>query len=197
MPGPNESQRPIRTLANADARGDRNSKRRFLAPLANGKAAAIETSAIVLARDGQSLRQLAGTIGEAAIGTAPASSRTHFIEAAKRFERANQDGTRTAVVLGDDVQAFMHAIDEVDVRSTGGAEQNSCAFRETACGVRGQVIEPKISFGFDDHPSGAIMRQHTSEQSRCEFNCGAFEKLDTKPFGAPNEMRIRRYKLEH
>jgi uncharacterized protein (DUF2141 family) len=91
----------------------------------------------------------------------------------------------------------MHAIDEVNVGSTGGAEQNFRAFRETARGMCGQVVKAEVSFSFYDHPSGVAVQQDTAKERWRELDCRAFKELHIEPFGASKKTRFRGYKLEH
>lgn len=60
---PNEAQRPIDAVADADARSGGDCEVWFVAELADGERALIEAVAVVLARNGKGAGKFAGPVG--------------------------------------------------------------------------------------------------------------------------------------
>jgi len=149
---PNETQRPIGALTNADSRRDIYFKLRPLAPTADTQRAAIQTRAIQIARNRERLRQFAGTVREAVGRTVPLASGHHLIEATQRLERANQHAPGHSLAIRNHIQAFVHAVDEVHVRTAGRTEYHFGPRSKAARGVGRQVVEPEIGFRLDQHP---------------------------------------------
>jgi len=127
------------------------------------------------------LRQLAGTIRQAAGGAVPISPRAHLFKTAERFECPDQNATGTALVISHHVQALVHAIDEIDIRPPGGAEQNFGALGQTARGMGREIINAEVGLRFDDSSSGFVMHQNAAQQCWCEFDRRTFEELQSKP----------------
>jgi hypothetical protein len=63
MLGPNEAQRPVATLSNANARCDSNLEPRPLAPTPDTQRAAIEPRSVEITGDGERLRQFPRAVG--------------------------------------------------------------------------------------------------------------------------------------
>lgn len=75
---------------------------------------------------------------------------SHDLQSAERFKGAKEYATGNAIGLTGDVQALMHAVDEVDIRMAGRAEEYGVT-RGSACGGVGSgVVLPEISLGFDN-----------------------------------------------
>src|SRR5205085_4505919 len=79
-------------------------------------------------------------------------------DAGAGLERAHQDRLGEALGTGDEVQAVVHAVDEVDVRVPGGAVHDGGPGGEPAPGVGGPVGGTAV--GLDLHqpaPAGATV----------------------------------------
>ena len=87
----------------------------------------------------------------------------HRVNAGERFERADEDGADVAFVRRD-IEAVVHAVDEVDVPSSVRAQHDFGTGRErvaVACGVA------LVRFGLDDHAGAAVVLDDASEQVLC------------------------------
>lgn len=76
----------------------------------------------------------------------------------------------------------MHAVDEINVGASSGAEHNFRALGETARSVRSEVIKAEVRFRLDDHSRCFAVRQNAAEQRWCEFDCRTFEELQSESF---------------
>lgn len=76
--------------------------------------------------------------------------REHLIDAAHGLQRANQHATRRAVGFRDQVQAFVHAIDEVHVGMAGRPEDNARSRGQAPRGMRREVAQPQICLDLYD-----------------------------------------------
>ena len=61
--------------------------------------------------------------------------------------------------FGDEVQTFVHAVDEVDVGVAGRTEDDARAIGGAAPGVRGAIVDAKIRFHFHDSSGRAAVHQ--------------------------------------
>lgn len=84
----------------------------------------------------------------------------------------------------------MHAIDEVDISASGGAEYDFGALGLSARGVGGEIIEAKIRFCFDDHAGGFAMPENTAEEIGGEFSGRALEPWQLQRLGCVKETAI-------
>ena len=191
MSGPHKSQRPVGTFTNSDTRGDGDVEIRTFAPPAYRKRSRIETSAVLLTRDGESLRQFSGPVCQPANRAVPFSTRAHLFQAAGRFECTDENTAGIAFAVGHYVQAFVHAIDEIHICSTRRAEQNFGAFGNPPRGVRSQVVETEIGLRLHDRSRGIAVQQYASEQRRCKLDCRAIEKREVELSGGSQQTRQR------
>jgi len=122
MIGPHKTERPISALADTDARRDAYLKLRRLAPTTDAQRTAIQARSVMIASDRKRLGQFAGTVREADRRAVPLTPSDHLIEPTQRLERPDQDTVRRSFPASDHVQAFMHAVDEINVGSARGPE---------------------------------------------------------------------------
>jgi hypothetical protein len=122
MPGPDEAQRPVRALADADARSDGDLELRLLTPSPYYESSAIQPAAVLTTRNRKSLSQFAGTIGQAADCAPPVAPLMHSFEARQGLQRADQNTPGVPFPVCHDIQAFVHAVDEIHVGSAGWSE---------------------------------------------------------------------------
>ena len=141
-------------MADADARGGFNAARGE-AVLGEGESGAGEgkVEAVVSgAGDGHGLAEASGAGGEQArtgIGRKVAAA-GHGGESGDGFEGADEDAAGFAVRLAGDIEAVIHAIDEVNVGMAGRAEEDSIAGGFSGEGVGGRVVGAEVGFDFDD-----------------------------------------------
>ena len=65
----------------------------------------------------------------------------------------DQDRLRIAILAGDDVEAVMHPVDEVDVGGSSDPEHRGVARGQSPVGVRGRVARAQIGLCLGDpHP---------------------------------------------
>ena len=77
------------------------------------------------------------------------------------------------VRLGYQVQAFVHAVDEVDVRMAGRSEDHARAIRDAAGGVRRQIVAAQVRLCFDDPARRFAVDQDFAQQVARDFDGGA------------------------
>jgi hypothetical protein len=84
------------------------------------------------------------------------------IDAGDWFQRADEHRRRPSFRFGDDVEAMVDAVDEVDVGATRGSEHGRGARRATGTSVAGPVCWPRIGLGLHDAPDAhdAILVTH-------------------------------------
>src|SRR5579864_409127 len=138
-------------FGNADARRDADFKHGKGFGRAHGDGAARDVAAVVLQRDAQRARELAGSVGRAS-------------DSGTRLKGANQHATGGAFRLRHDVEAVMDAVNQVNIGVARRAEQDACAGRQAAVGVSGRIGGAQIGFGLDDAPGGLAMRQDLAQQ---------------------------------
>ena len=111
---------------------------------------------MVGAGDGEGLAEFAWAAGEFCAGDVGCELAVegHFRQAEQGFERADEDGAGHAFRLAGDVDAVVHAVDEVDVGVAGFAEHDGVAGRDAAKAVGGRVgdgaVRAVVGFDFDD-----------------------------------------------
>ena len=132
MIGPYKTERPISTLADTNARRDTYLKVRRLAPTTDAQRAAIQARSVMIASDRKRLGQFAGTVREADRRAVPLAPSDHLIQPTQRLERPDQDTVRCSFAASDYIQAFMHAVDEINVGSPGGPEYHTSTRRKAA-----------------------------------------------------------------
>ena len=82
-----------------------------------------------------------------------------------RGDPADQDTARSAIRFGDDVQALVHAIDQIDICPPRGAEDHSRARSNTAVGMGSLVVQPQIGLYFDDGRRQSSTDQYFPQQA--------------------------------
>src|SRR5271157_2115072 len=82
----------------------------------------------------------------------PARTARGGVDVADRFEGAEENGGGVVARAGHDVQAVVHAIDQVDIGMTGRAEHDLGAPGAAAGRVGSEVVRAQIRFGLDDPP---------------------------------------------
>jgi hypothetical protein len=164
MAFPKKAERPIRALGNPYAGGNFDLEFRPLFPLPELKGRPVEPVAVLRPSDPQGLGQFPGAICQAARSTFPAPPFVHLRQARQRLQGANQDASRAPLLFGDNVQAFMHAVDEIDVGASRRAEQNACSCGDPARGMRRQIAGPEICLYLNNHSSGTMVEQDTTQE---------------------------------
>lgn len=78
----------------------------------------------------------------------------HEREVCQRFEGADEDGAGGLGGLGDDIEAVVDAVYEVDVGHAGWAVHDFAAGCTAAAGVAGGIVGAGVGLGFDDETRG-------------------------------------------
>jgi hypothetical protein len=73
----------------------------------------------------------------------------------KSFETADQNGSGLAFRPGYHVEHPVQTIDAIDVNAASGSEHHLRPRRATLGGMRGEIVNPFVSFRFHDVPSDA------------------------------------------
>ena len=163
MLGPNEAQRQVATLSNADARCDCNLESRPFAPATDTQRAAIEPRSIETASNGERLRQLPRTVSQSDWRTVPIAPALHFLHSAQRLEGADQNAPRRSLAVGYHVQAFMHAVNEINVRPAGRPEYHMSTWSKAARSVSREIVRPEIRLCFHQHARRFVVQQDTTK----------------------------------
>jgi hypothetical protein len=74
---------------------------------------------------------------------------THRVDPGDRFDRSHEQGGRTSVGFGYDVQAVVHPVGKVHVGSSGQTEHRRIACGSAGMGVRGEVLAAHICLDLD------------------------------------------------
>jgi hypothetical protein len=182
---PDEAQRPIPALADADARRSSDLEDGLLTPFPNRKVSPVQPYPILRARHGQRLRELARAICQTNRGSFPFPTFVHLFDSGKRLERPDEHRARS-FLIGDYVQALMHTVNEVNIRAASGAEQHFGALRETSGSMRGQITQAKIRFGLNDHAGCTPVYQNFAQQASRKFSCVALKigKIESQGLNA-------------
>ena len=166
---PNEAQRPVATLTNANARRDSNLELRLFAPATDPQRAAIEPRSIEIARNCERLRQFPGAVRQPDWRTMPIAPACHFLDSAQGLEGADQNAARRSLAVGYHVQAFMHAVDEINVGPPGRSEYHLSTWSKAARSMGGEIVRPEIRLRFHQHACRFAVQQDTTEQIGCQF----------------------------
>ena len=126
-------------MADADARGDVDLDWRFPALATDRERTAGEVGAVVAAGDGEGEGEFAGTVGEVTGAARGRSAAAHEGEAGEGFQATDENASGRAVGFGNDVQALVHAVDQVDVGVAGRSIEDARARGEAAGGVGSEV----------------------------------------------------------
>jgi hypothetical protein len=143
-------------LGDADAGGDENGfgRRRGVEDLQRRlpKGMTVETAV-----DAEGFCQTAGTVEAAR-------------ERGERAEGAEEDAAGSTGGFGDDVEALVDAVAEIDVGAAGRAEQDAGAGGEAAAGVSGKVGGAKVGLYFDDAPGSLAVDERFAEEGAGDRN---------------------------
>lgn len=85
-------------------------------------------------------------------------------EAEDGGEAPDEDATGGAVGFGDDVEAFVDAVVEIDVGVAGGAEDDAGAGGDAAAGVGGLIQGTEIGFYFDNTALAVAVDEQFAEE---------------------------------
>jgi len=92
----------------------------------------------------------------------------HEIDADVRLERANENGVRHSGSSGDEIEAMVHSVREVDVGVTRLAEHHRVARGLATERMTGRIFRSTVSLDLDDSssdpPAGGIMNQHPPQE---------------------------------
>lgn len=80
-------------------------------------------------------------------------------------DAADKDAAGRTVGLGGDVEAIVHAVDQIDIGVAGRAVDDFGAGSDAAGGVGGFVGKPEIGFDFDDRGGQVAVDEHFAQQS--------------------------------
>src|SRR5581483_5424583 len=91
-----------------------------------------------------------------------------LVDAVTRLQRAYQDRPGNAIAVGDDVEAVVHAVDQVDVGAAGRPEHDRRAGSAPARGVRGEIVRADVRFDLHDAAveaaAGSVVDEPAAEQ---------------------------------
>ena len=161
--GHHESQWPIGAVGDPYAGRGFDLKRRFLAKAAHLQWTFYQVSTVEPARDAHRERQFAGTGCQVLHTPGDRTAAVHGSKTGQRLQRPDQNAARHAHRLSDKIQAFIHAIDEVDISVAGWAEDDACAIGNAAPGVGGAIADAEICFHFHDSSRRAAVDQDFSK----------------------------------
>jgi hypothetical protein len=112
------------------------------------------TSVVARARDAEGFGQASRAAGKSKkIARAlqrDISRPRHFLDALKRFERAEKNSPGLPLGLTRNVQAIVIAVDEIDVGVTGRSKQDRSAGGFAGEGVGRGIILSEVSLDLDD-----------------------------------------------
>src|ERR1035441_2869427 len=106
-------QRRVDTLSDPDPRGGLNFKAPLFDGFAHHQAAAGDIHPVVLESDGHGERQFAGAGSEILGFPRRGTAALHDLDSGQRFQRPNQDAARRPILFADQVEALVHAVDEI------------------------------------------------------------------------------------
>lgn len=182
MLGPYKAQRPVATLRDANARCDSNLELGPFAPATDTQRAPIEPRSVEIAGNGKRLRQFPRTVRQSNGRTMPVAPVRHLLDSAQGLECADQNAARRSFAVSYHVQAFMHAVDEVNVGPSGRPEYHLGAWSKAAGGVSGEIVSPEICLGFHQHARRFTVQQDTTDQIGCQFLRGPGKKIQLYGF---------------
>jgi hypothetical protein len=114
---------------------------------ARGKIGAV----IPLPRHPEGLAQASGAGSQGGnFGRSHTSGPRHYLQAADRFQRPKQDAAGKTIRLAGDIQAKIHAVDEVDVGMPRGPKKNGVSRRFAGKRVRRRIGLAEVSFYLDN-----------------------------------------------
>jgi hypothetical protein len=132
----------------------------------------------------QGLTEFARSAGQIAIRTAR-SVATHGIYPLQRFKCPDEYRRRGALWFGDDVEAMVHAIDQVDVSMTRWAIHGRIPAGGARPGVTGQIRLIEVGFSFHDAPRQALAIQYAHDSLTQELSRHGQRRAGVKFAGQP------------
>jgi hypothetical protein len=90
--------------------------------------------------------------------------RPHQVHALERFDGAQENGAAAPGGAYDDIEARVHPVDTVDIRSSGCAEHGGRARRRPKPGVRGTVLRAGVRLHLDDPAAAAALASLAHEK---------------------------------
>ncbi len=145
--GEEEAEGEVHALGDADAGGDADFALR-VAVVEDAEYAFGEVGSVEGAGDAEGAGEFAGAVGGGQGG-----------RWGEGFEGSDEDAARGAVRFADDVETFIHAVDEVDVGVAGWAEDDAGSVGDAGCAVRGEVAFAEVGFDFDDASAERAVHQ--------------------------------------
>ena len=127
-------------------------------------------------------RQFPRPIRQILITTHAGPPASHRCQSCQWFQCANQYTAGTTLGFRDDIQALIHAVDQIHVCMRGRAKQDLRARRHTAPSMRGRVFEPQIRLGLDNACRGSAVNQDLAQQGACYFSRRAVVKAPRERF---------------
>ena len=88
----------------------------------------------------------------------------HGFEAVDWIESSDEDSAGFSLQMACDVEAVIHAVDEVDIYVSGWAEEYCVAGSETAGCVGCRVDEAEVGFDFGDAGGEALALEVADEE---------------------------------
>lgn len=162
-----KAQRQVNGLGDADSFGDLDFPR--AGGVEDVEGAAGEVLVVVRPGDSQGL----GEFGGAGCEVGAVAPFAHEVLAGEGLEGADEDAAGGAVGFSDDVEALVHAVDEIDVSVAGRAEDGLRSCGEAGGGMSREIVLAEVSFHFDDAAGGFAMNEGLAEERAGDFDGGA------------------------
>src|SRR5258708_173372 len=88
----------------------------------------------------------------------------HGLQAFDGIERAKEDASGFAIGEAGEVEAVVHAIDEVDVGEAGRAEEHCVAWGPANEGVSGRIVGAHVGFDLRDAPDETLSTETANDE---------------------------------
>lgn len=115
----------------------------------------------------------------------------HFLDSAQGLECADQNAARRPLAVGYYIQAFMHAVDEINVGPPGRSEYHLSTWSKAARSVSREIVCPEIGLRFHQHARRFAVQQDTTEQIGCQFLRWPGKKIQLYGFSGAQYTRQR------
>ena len=112
----------------------------------------------------------------------PIAPARHLLDSAQGLECADQNAARRSLAVGYYVQAFMHAVNEVNVGPPRRPEYHLSTGSKAARSVSREIVRPEIGLCFHQHAGRFAVQQDTAEQIGCQFLRGPGKKIQLYGF---------------